>query len=153
MDADRVPATIWLFDRVPADPPDRVIVAGRALRAADLDARATVITARLDCTSGWYADAEWSAVPLSELITAAELVTATSLVVTSLTGYRRTFPISHMDQLWLATRGQGRLLTAGRGAPVRLVAPGRRGFWWVKWVAEVELSDRPGWVQSPFPLQ
>ena len=38
-------------------------------------------------------------------------------------------------------------------SPVRLVAPHRRGFWWVKWVAVVELSDLPAWGQSPFPLQ
>ena len=70
-----------------------------------------------------------------------------------MTGYRRTFPIADAGSLWLATRCQGRLLDAGHGAPVRLVAPGRRGFWWVKWVASVELSERPAWAQSPFPLQ
>jgi DMSO/TMAO reductase YedYZ molybdopterin-dependent catalytic subunit len=36
---------------------------------------------------------------------------------------------------------------------VRLVAPGRRGFWWVKWVTRVEVVDAPWWLQSPFPLQ
>ncbi len=65
-------------------------------------------------------------------------------MVTSVTGYRRTFPIADAGSLWLATRCQGRLLDAGHGAPVRLVAPGRRGFWWVKWVASVELSERAG---------
>jgi DMSO/TMAO reductase YedYZ molybdopterin-dependent catalytic subunit len=29
------------------------------------------------------------------------------------------------------------------GAPARLVAPGRRGFEWVKWVVRVELHDGP----------
>jgi len=32
---------------------------------------------------------------------------------------------------------------AGHGAPVRLVAPGRRGFIWVKWVTRIELHDEP----------
>jgi DMSO/TMAO reductase YedYZ molybdopterin-dependent catalytic subunit len=36
---------------------------------------------------------------------------------------------------------------------VRLVAPGRRGFWWVKWVRRIEVVDEPWWLQSPFPLQ
>ena len=76
-----------------------------------------------------------------------------SLLVTSVTGYRRRFSVTDAGALWLATRVEGRWLTAGTGAPVRLVAPGRRGFWWVKWVASVELSDRPAYVQSPFPLQ
>jgi hypothetical protein len=30
--------------------------------------------------------------------------------------------------------------------------PHRRGFWWVKWVESVKLSDLPAWGQSPFPL-
>ena len=154
LEPDRFPATIWLFDRVPVvAKTHRVTVAGRPVSVSTLDARATVVTARLDCTSGWYADADWSGVPLTELIAADELGAATSLVVISVTGYRRTFPIGDARRLWLATRCQGRLLDAGHGAPVRLVAPGRRGFWWVKWVASVELSERPVWAQSPFPLQ
>ena len=55
--------------------------------------------------------------------------------------------------MWLATGFQSGPLTRGTGAPVRLVAPGRRGFWWVKWVASVELSDTPAYAQAPFPLQ
>lgn len=151
---DRFPATIWLFDRVPVVPAaHQVVVARRPVSVSDLDARASVVTARLDCTSGWYAEPDWSGVPLTELIAAGDVGGATSLVVTSVTGYRRTFPIADLGRLWLATRCQGRLLDPGHGAPVRLVAPGRRGFWWVKWVASVDLSDRPDWAQSPFPLQ
>jgi DMSO/TMAO reductase YedYZ molybdopterin-dependent catalytic subunit len=55
--------------------------------------------------------------------------------------------------VYLATDYQGQPLRAAYGAPVRVVAPHRRGFWWVKWVASVELSDLPTWAQSPFPLQ
>ena len=81
---------------------------------------------------------------LSSLLSAARLAEASSIVVTSVTGYRRRFPVGDADALWLATGFEGGPLTRGTGAPVRLVAPGRRGFWWVKWVASVELSDTPG---------
>ena len=47
----------------------------------------------------------------------------------------------------------GAPLSAGHGFPARLVAPGRRGFWWVKWVTDVRVEDAPWWRQSPFPLQ
>jgi len=47
----------------------------------------------------------------------------------------------------------GVALAPGHGAPARLVAPGRRGFWWVKWVASIETVTGSDWWQSPFPLQ
>jgi DMSO/TMAO reductase YedYZ molybdopterin-dependent catalytic subunit len=71
----------------------------------------------------------------------------------SMTGYRRRFPAEEAGSLWLATGYQGEPLQPAHGAPVRLVAPHRRGFWWVKWVASVRLSDIPALAQSPFPLQ
>ncbi|HWJ52179.1 MAG TPA: molybdopterin-dependent oxidoreductase [Propionibacteriaceae bacterium] len=149
-----IPATIWLLDRVPEVPADhRVQVDGNAVSMSELTARGSPVQARLDCTSGWFADAEWSGVPLTALVAADRLAGATSIVVTSVTGYHRRFPVADADALWLATGFQGGPLTAGTGAPVRLVAPNRRGFWWVKWVASVELSDAPAYAQSPFPLQ
>ncbi|MBA3944734.1 MAG: molybdopterin-dependent oxidoreductase [Herpetosiphonaceae bacterium] len=30
-----------------------------------------------------------------------------------------------------------------RGAPVRLVAPGYRGFQWIKWVVQIDLHTGP----------
>ncbi len=151
---EAIPATIWLLDRVPTLPADhRVQVDGREIPMAALAAQAAPVRARLDCTSGWFADAEWSGVALSSLIAADRLQAAATIVVTSVTGYRRRFPVTDADALWLATSFSGGPLSRGTGAPVRLVAPGRRGFWWVKWVASVELSDTPAYAQSPFPLQ
>ena len=109
--------------------------------------------ARLDCTSGWYTEAEWTAVSLADLLPPEQLVAAASIEVVSMTGYRRRFPVDDAGSLYLATGYQGVPLRPAYGAPVRLVAPHRRGFWWVKWVASVELSDLPAWGQSPFPLQ
>jgi hypothetical protein len=154
VDADAIPATIWLLDRVPElSAGGTVDVAGRSFGASDLAERAEPVTARLDCTSGWYAEATWTGCRLADLIPPDVLAGATTLVVTSATGYRRTFPASDAHALWLVTTCQGRVLTPATGAPVRLVAPGRRGFWWVKWVARVELSDAPAWRQLPFPAQ
>jgi hypothetical protein len=154
LDPDAMPATIWLLDRVPLLGADhRVLIVGAAVNMSELASGAESVVARLDCTSGWYADATWTGQRLSELIPAAELAAAASLRVRSVTGYERSFPASEADFLWLAVACQGRPLTPGTGAPVRLVAPGRRGFWWVKWVASVELSPTPSWQQLPFPAQ
>jgi DMSO/TMAO reductase YedYZ molybdopterin-dependent catalytic subunit len=130
-----------------------VDVAGMIVTPAELSSRSQTVRARLDCTGGWFTDAEWTAMPLSELIPPDRLKSARSLVVTSVTGYNRRFGAQEAADLWLATGCEGRPLTAGTGAPVRLVAPNRRGYWWVKWVSSVELSDQPAFAQSPFPLQ
>ncbi len=148
------PATIWLFDRVQRlDAARPVNVAGVLFTPAELSDRSGIIQARLDCTGGWFADADWTAVPLSDLISHDRLKSAGSVIVTSVTGYRRRFDAKDASTLWLATACEGQPLTAGTGAPVRLVVPNRRGFWWVKWVASVQLSDQPALAQSPFPLQ
>jgi hypothetical protein len=153
--AHDIPATIWLFDRVPAIDPaaHRVDVAGRPVSVAELERAATPVLARLDCTSGWYAVATWTGTRLSELLSPELLAEATSIEVTSVTGYTRRFGAAEASSLWLATRCEGRPLSPGTGSPVRLVVPHRRGFWWVKWVGSVRVSPDPAWLQPPFPPQ
>ena len=154
-----IPATIWLADRVPNIDTERhrIALPGRSLSIAELTSLARPVAARLDCTSGWYADATWTGQSLAELLGLSAPSEGSdpigqSLVVRSVTGYTRTFPLVEAQRLWLAVNCQGEPLSAGNGGPVRLVAPGRRGFWWVKWVGSVEISDRPSWVQLPFPV-
>jgi DMSO/TMAO reductase YedYZ molybdopterin-dependent catalytic subunit len=158
-----MPVTQWFTDTVPgtsagAVGPDAVTVVagGRRVRlaVADLE-RGDRVRAALDCTGGWYAVQYWSGVRLDRLLAAvgADLPDGGSMDVVSRTGYRRRLPLRDAGALLLATAAAGRPLSPGHGAPVRLVAPGRRGFWWVKWVARVEVVDEPWWLQSPFPLQ
>lgn len=158
LDPASTPVTSWMDDPVP--PIDaaawrlRVTDAGgrRVLSGPELAALgAATVRATLDCTSGWCVTADWTGVPLSRLLGGIG-PEHRSVRVRSLTGYDRWFPLSDLDHLLLATGFDGRVLTAGHGFPARLVAPGRRGFWWVKWVVEVELSRRPWWTQPPFPL-
>jgi DMSO/TMAO reductase YedYZ molybdopterin-dependent catalytic subunit len=78
--------------------------------------------------------------------------TARSLYVHSTTGYWVRLPVADLDHLLLATHVGGQPLSVGHGYPLRLVAPGRRGFWWVKWVDRVELQSTPWWWQPPFPV-
>jgi hypothetical protein len=146
-DPDAMPVTSWFDDAVPGDVPP-LTVAGRAVRVG----RSDEVVAVLDCTGGWYASQRWAGTRLDRLLPDPLPPDARSVVVVSVTGYRRRFPLADASQLLLATHAAGEPLSAGHGAPVRLVAPGRRGFWWVKWVVRVEVSARPPWVQPPFPL-
>ena len=109
---------------------------------------ASQLTAVIDCTGGWYSEQRWRGVRLSELVDSGE---ARSIEVRSATGYARRFPVRDLDTLLLATHVGDEQLTAGHGFPARLVAPGRRGFWWVKWVVSIESSRTPWWLQLPFP--
>jgi DMSO/TMAO reductase YedYZ molybdopterin-dependent catalytic subunit len=157
----RIPVTQWLDDRVQVLDPAAWrlrVSAGDATREwtyQELAVFADRVEAVLDCTGGWYARAAWEGARLDRLLPPGALEragTTASLVVASSTGYRRRLPLADAGTLLLATRLDGRPLGAGHGFPARLVAPGRRGFWWVKWVVSVDLDPSPWWRQPPFPL-
>lgn len=119
--------------------------------ADDPVVEADAVRALLDCTSGWYTVQRWEGVRVGDLLAAAGGPTGDAAWVrfVSVTGYRWSLPLAEAEDALLATRVGGERLTHGHGAPVRLVAPGRRGFQWVKWVTRVEVRaerDPAQWV-------
>ncbi len=154
---DAMPVTQWMFDRIPtvnlATWRLTVRSAGGVRRWTyeELSAFDDRLIAVLDCTGGFYSKQAWAGAWLSRLITNSG--EALSLHVRSETGYDRRFPIEEAPPVLLATRLGGRPLDPGHGYPARIVAPGRRGFWWVKWVTSIEVGDVPPWWQLPFPMQ
>lgn len=155
-DPAAMPTTIWLNDRRPdVDPAGyRLEVVDAAgsyeVPLADLSSYDVTRRAVLDCTSGWYAEQDWTGAPVASLL--RDVGAARSLHVRSVTGYWVRLPVDDAGDLLLATRVGGQQLSAGHGFPARLVVPGRRGFWWVKWVDRIEVQDTPAWWQPPFPL-
>jgi hypothetical protein len=149
-----MPVTQWFTDSVPSLGSDSQIlnIGSRVVPYAELGAGRDKVHAVLDCTGGWYAEQEWQGHRLDRLV--GEIPSGTrSVDVVSVTGYSRRFSLSDLGRLLLATRAAGEPLSAGHGGPVRLVAPDRRGFWWVKWVQRIEFTSQPWWLQPPFPLQ
>jgi DMSO/TMAO reductase YedYZ molybdopterin-dependent catalytic subunit len=151
-----MPSTSWLLDAVPTVDPDRwrlTIKDGqgrRELTLTELTMFDTQVRATLDCTSGWYSHQDWTGVPLGTLLYREPGMQ--SVYVHSITGYWVRFPIHDLDRLLLATQVGGVPLSADHGFPARLVAPGRRGYWWLKWVDYIEVQTTPSWWQPPFPI-
>lgn len=151
-DPSSLPTTSWLDDQVPEIDGDTwtVDVGGVRLGLTDLDSlRQDTFPAILDCTGGWYSEQDWAGIRLDRLLHASG---HRSFVAWSETGYARRFPIRDLGSTWLVTRLGDEPLSPGHGFPARIVAPARRGFWWVKWVTRIEVSTVPWWLQSPFPL-
>ncbi len=114
---------------------------------------------------GLMSSAEWSGVPLLELIERAELREgATSVLVAGFDEHSQPSAGDHstpgaswiftFDQLrkhgaFLATRMNGEPLPADHGAPVRLVMPGWYGCTCIKWVDRIRIvgEDEPSTSQ------
>ena len=150
-DPDPVDGADWSLDVVGA-------VAGpRSFDLADLDgdglpsgdvAGDDVQSATLDCTSGWYAERDWRGVRVGRLLDAVGVdPDARWVSFRSVTGYRFSLPIGEARETLLATHVGGERLAHGHGYPLRLVAPGRRGYQWVKWVESVEVRRSPDYGQ------
>ena len=137
-----LPVTTWTFDRVPDISDWRLHVSG-AVRAESVHSYEGVLGSQsvtrevvLDCTGGWWSAQRWRGVPLPYLF--EPLPGASRVRIVSLTGHSATFDLP-ADDVLLATHVGGEPLTLEHGYPVRVVAPGHRGFMWVKWVSRVEV--------------
>ncbi len=149
-DPDAMPTVSWIDDEAPDI--DEALwpltIGGRRVAVDDLRARTHRLDAVLDCTGGWCSTQHWDVVAVADLLGGAE---GRSFEVRSATGYTRLFPMADAERTFVAVGYDSRPLRRGHGAPVRIVAPQRRGPWWVKWVVAVTPSSRPWWLQLPFP--
>ncbi|WP_435077513.1 molybdopterin-dependent oxidoreductase [Halococcus sp. AFM35] len=150
------PVTSWVADDPdPIDPDDWQLRVGgavereRTLSTEDLDPDSEGRTT-LDCTSGWYSTHDWRGLRVGDLLDTVEPAPDAQWVsFRSVTGYRWSLPIEEARDALLATRIDGERLSHGHGFPLRLVAPGRRGFQWVKWIDKIEVSrqrDTSEWL-------
>jgi DMSO/TMAO reductase YedYZ molybdopterin-dependent catalytic subunit len=147
---------IWQFDTVP-------MIAPESWRLDVADQRGTIETltlaaleglppatfdALLDCTGGWWTVQRWTGWRVDDVLKLAgldDLAAHDGLAeVVSVTGHRWTFPLREFRTMLLATHVGGEPISPGHGAPVRLVAPNRRGFQWVKWVDRIAILPSVG---------
>jgi DMSO/TMAO reductase YedYZ molybdopterin-dependent catalytic subunit len=134
---------IWLFDSVPVlDGAEwRLRVGSTSFGLSDLadGFPRRDVQAVLDCTSGWWSEQVWSGARLLDVLRAANISNAArEVAITSVTGHRIVLPVADVQDAVLASHVGGEVLSPGHGYPVRLVVPGRRGYQWVKWVAQID---------------
>ena len=158
--ASAMPITNWMFDHpAPIDTSIwRLRITGAVdhsfeltlanLQPANLQLAETVAT--LDCTGGWHSTQRWSGIHVVDLLEHAGVPPDAAFIsFISVTGYRWSLPIDEARNALLATHYGDQPLQHWHGAPMRLVAPGRRGFMWVKWVTEVRVlreADAGQWI-------
>jgi DMSO/TMAO reductase YedYZ molybdopterin-dependent catalytic subunit len=105
--------------------------------------------ATLDCTGGFASTQVWHGVRVGTLLDRAGVRAGAGWVrFRSVTGYRWSLPLDEARDALLATHVGDEPLSHDHGAPLRLVAPGRRGFQWVKWVVAVDLLTAPDLAQA-----
>jgi DMSO/TMAO reductase YedYZ molybdopterin-dependent catalytic subunit len=110
----------------------------KALPAVETDAP-------LACVVGWEDHALWRGVPIRDLVALAGPQEDGRYLT-----FRddKTFSSSLSMEYVLAGRPllayevNGRDLPRIHGWPLRVVAPGKWGYKWVKWVTEIEVTDR-----------
>jgi DMSO/TMAO reductase YedYZ molybdopterin-dependent catalytic subunit len=112
-----------------------------------------VLEATLDCTGGFYSTQHWRGIRIGRLLDHVALhAEASSVSFISVTSYRWSLPLDEARTALLATHVGSEPLSHAHGFPLRLVAPGRRGLEWVKWITRIEVltTPDPGQVLSIF---
>ena len=97
----------------------------------------------LECVDGWSVRILWEGVRVEDLIKDSGIQgKAVTVIFHASDGYKAIIPIEYVitNQLILAYKMNGLKLPPGRGFPFQLVAESRKGYTWIKWVTEIELS-------------
>jgi cytochrome b561 len=145
------PATSWVADAPrPISPTDwrlridSAVAVPRTFSYDEMTAAGDELVATLDCTGGFCSAQRWGGMRVGRLLDGVALMPGAAWVsFLSVTGYRWSLPLEEARAALLATHVSGEPLSHDHGAPLRLVAPDRRGFQWVKWVVRVEVRTLP----------
>jgi hypothetical protein len=98
--------------------------------------------ARLQCVSGPSGTANWTGVPLNDILEMAGVrPSAVSVIFYGADGYSSSlaWPKENTSDVLLAFGMNGVPLPANQGYPVRIVAPNELGYKWVMWVYHIQV--------------
>jgi DMSO/TMAO reductase YedYZ molybdopterin-dependent catalytic subunit len=128
------------------DPAYRLRVAGLSLSLPQLEALPQrTVSLPIACVEGWSAGADWTGVPLRDLLDLAGVRPDATVRAVSLerAGLYRSAVVGphqarHPDTL-VALRLRGEPLALDHGHPARLIGPNRPGVQQTKWLAAIEV--------------
>jgi DMSO/TMAO reductase YedYZ molybdopterin-dependent catalytic subunit len=95
---------------------------------------------------GWSFTAKWTGVKMADLLNeTGTLDNATTVIFYSADGYSTSLDMDYLlkNNIILAYTLNDVTLPPERGFPLQLVAEGKYGYKWAKWVVRIELSDSP----------
>lgn len=98
----------------------------------------------LNCVEGWSVTILWEGVFVRDLIEETKpSSSAKTIIFHAHDGYTTSFPIAYLvdNDIMMAHKMNDVTLPPERGFPFELVAEGKWGYKWVKWITEIELSD------------
>jgi DMSO/TMAO reductase YedYZ molybdopterin-dependent catalytic subunit len=107
----------------------------------------------LNCVEGWSFTAKWTGVPVKTLLDGTGIKeNATSVIFYSADGYSISHDLAYLidNNIMLAYRINDITLPQDRGFPLQLVAEGKYGYKWAKWIDHIELvnSSYKGYWES-----
>ncbi|MDH5451171.1 MAG: molybdopterin-dependent oxidoreductase [Candidatus Bathyarchaeota archaeon] len=98
----------------------------------------------LHCVEGWDVTVLWEGVLVKDLVEEAGIhPTAEVVIFYAYDGYSTSLPLDFVvdNNILMAYKMNGVVLPPERGFPFQLVAESKYGYKWIKWIAEIELSD------------
>ncbi len=98
----------------------------------------------LYCVEGWSFTAKWTGVPLSLILEDAQVSEeATTVIFHCDDGYTTSLELDYIleNDLILAYRLNDVTLPPERGFPFQLVAEGKYGYKWARWITRIEVSE------------
>jgi hypothetical protein len=121
------------------------VAAARTISYAEvLSLPRSQVGATIDCTTGWYSAQDWQGTSLFGLLESIGMQPEAGYVrLKAATGYAATFSLDEAREILLATHVGGQPLDHWHGFPLRSVAPLWRGWYWVKWLNDIEVLVYP----------
>jgi DMSO/TMAO reductase YedYZ molybdopterin-dependent catalytic subunit len=100
--------------------------------------------ATLHCVEGWEVTVLWEGILVKDLLQDAHYdPNAQILIFYSQDGFTTSLPISYIvnNNIMIAYKVNGLTLPKSEGYPFQLVAEGKLGYKWAKWITKIEVSN------------